>query len=477
MFAVALLSLIAPAFAQAESIGVSNSAEPTQGVPMTIKASGVANGSDRLFVYVDELGRTCTTAPYASYGEYLTGSGGEALPVGSYTKQYTYTPTYVAFNSATYSVCGYLGPEEFGAPNATAEHTFEVRLPAASVAFEVSPNPITQNQSVSVTVSGGTEVARKLYVYVDNLGRSCGIDPGNESFGEPLANGQALSPGSYVEHYTYSPTYAGLAQNSYSLCGYVAPETFGAPDATGMASFTVISLQSIAEAEQHAAEAQAAKKAQEELQAKAKYEAEAPAREAAKRAAEAAKYAAQIAAAKRRAHETPVKHLSVNAADHSGHSSTDPGYTNLDITTSPYAHVVVKLSRYGHSTEHFEWGTHTTEVAEVIRWSCKSPGGTYRYVVTAKSDVGSTLTRRGDFTPVSVATCHRYEQREAEARTRHEREVLAGYEQEIREERERLHTYEANCRAEGGTPITLIVEGRPERYCRAPGGGLLPVPH
>jgi hypothetical protein len=458
-------------------VELSTSSNPTQDVPMKIKASGATDGSDKLFVYVDELGRPCTTEPYSSYGEYLTGSGGEALPVGSYTKEYTYTPTYVAFNVGTYSVCGYLGPEAFSAPNAIAEHTFEVHLPAASVAFEVSPNPTIQNQSVSVTVSGNTEVARKLYVYVDNLGRSCAVDPGNESSGEPLANGQALGPGSYVEHYTYTPTYAGLAQSSYSLCGYVAPESFGAPDATGMASFTVTSLQSIAEAEQHAAEAQAAKKAEEELQARAKYEAEAPAREAAKRAAEAAKYAAEIAAAKTRARKAPVKRLSVKAAAHSGHSSTDPGYTNLDITTSPYAHVVVKLSRYGHSTEHFEWGSHSTEVAEVIRWTCKSPGGTYRYVVTAKSNVGPTLTRRGHFEPVSITSCHQYEQREAEAHARHEREVIAGYEQEAREERERRERYETNCRKLGGEPVTLEVEHEYRIYCRAPGGGTLTVPY
>ena len=167
---------------------------------------------------------------------------------------------------------------------------------------------------------------------------------------------------------------------------------------------------------------------------------------------------AALAAPRAAAHKRPVRHLSVTPVTHTGHSSTDPGYTNLDITTSPYAHVVVKLSRYGHSAEHFEWGSHSTEVAEVIRWSCKSPGGTYRYVITAKSNVGPTLTRRGHFAPVSVTTCHQYEQREAEARARHEREVIAGYEQEVREERERLETYEANCRAEGGTPITLTVE-------------------
>jgi hypothetical protein len=34
-------------------------------------------------------------------------------------------------------------------------------------------------------------------------------------------------------------------------------------------------------------------------------------------------------------------------------------------------------------------------------WTCNRPGGTYTYVVTAKTRVGATLTRMGSFRPVS----------------------------------------------------------------------------
>lgn len=464
--AACVIALAGPAFAEAESIEVSTTANPTQDVPITIKASGVASGSDKLFVYVDELGRTCETEPHASYGEYLTGSSGEALPSGSFKKEYAYTPTYVAYNSGHYSICGYLDTEAYGLPSAMAEHAFDVHLPSASLAFEVSPSTAIQGQSVAVTVAGATQVSRKLYVYVRELGGSCAIDPGNESGATALTNGEALSPGGYVERYAYTPTYAALANTSYTLCGYVAPESYGAPDATGEGHFTVISLASIAEAEQEAAEARAAKKAEEERIAKRKYEEEAPAREAAEKEA-------AIAAARSK----PVSRLIVRAVSHPGRTSRYPGYTELLVSTSHYAYVSVNLRRYGHSAEDFDWGGVSTEVAETIAWSCKSPGGTYSYVVTSKSNVGAARTVRGRFDPVSAARCRTLKQQEAEARERSERRAREERERSEREERERLETYEANCRAEGGTPITLIVEGRAERYCRAPQGGLFPVPH
>jgi hypothetical protein len=196
-----------------------------------------------------------------------------------------------------------------------------------------------------------------------------------------------------------------------------------------------------------------------------------------KEKSEAAEKAAQVAAGEALAHNTPVKHLSVKAVSHYGHSSRYPGYTDLDVTTALYAHVVIKLTRYGHSTEHLEWGAKATAIARVIQWTCKRPGGVYRYAVTARSDVGPSLTKRGRFAPVSFSRCHALERQEAEARERSERKYMEEVGQEEREARERRERYEYNCRAEGGTPVTLYTNEGAERYCRAPGGGLLPVPH
>jgi hypothetical protein len=284
-----VMTLAAPVFAQAESIALSTSAAPTEDVPMTITASGEADGSHRLFVYVGEaFFSQCAALPAHAEGAALAGVSGEALGVGNYTLHYSYTPG-LDQTLTTDRACGYLDTEPSNVPDATVSDIFTFSLPSASVSFEVHPNPTIQNQSVNITASGTTEVARNLYVYVDHLGRDCTFIAENEAQqgGEPLADGQALNPGSYVEHYAYTPTYAPLAQNSYSLCGYVAPSAGSSfPDARESASFTVSSLQSMVEATQHA-EQQAAKKAEEEAAAK--------------------KHGEEVAAANRRQEEAAAK--------------------------------------------------------------------------------------------------------------------------------------------------------------------------
>jgi hypothetical protein len=267
-----VITLAAPVFAQAESIELSTSAAPTEDVPMTITASGEADGSHRLFVYVGEaFFSKCAALPAGAEGTALAGVSGEVLGVGEFTQHYSYTPG-LAQTFPTDRVCGYLDTEPSSVPDATVSDGFTFSRPSASVSFDVSSNPTIQNQSVSITASGTTEVARNLYVYVDPLGRECAYVEEAEHGGELLANGQALNPGSFVEHYAYTPTYAPLAQNPYSLCGYVARSARdGFPDARGSASFTVSSLQSMVEATQHA-EQQAAKKAEEEAAANRKQE-------------------------------------------------------------------------------------------------------------------------------------------------------------------------------------------------------------
>jgi hypothetical protein len=347
--------------------------------------------------------------------------------------------------------------------------------PASTVGFSMSPEPVG-GQPVSIAVSGTSSQAGELAVYmldsspVAPLWARCpSVQRKEEVVLSNLAPPTPVAAGSYSQTYSFTPNYAG----TYVVCGYLYDPSTEAIYAAGTGSFTSITAAAKAEAEKRVAEA----KATEEKSAKEKSEVEALAREAAARAAANARAAAELAAAKTQAHKTPVKHLSVEAVSHSRHSSADPGYTDLDITTSPYAYVVVKLSRYGHTTEHLEWGGRSSEVAEIVRWSCKSPGGTYRYVVTARSNVGRTLIRRGHFAPVSVARCHALKRQEAEARERSEHEAAEERSSVEREERERLDRNEANCRAEGGTPRTLYVEGRAERYCIASWGGFLPVPH
>lgn len=240
----------------------------------------------------------------------------------------------------------------------------------------------------------------------------------------------------------------------------------------------------------------------DEEEATRKYEEEAPAREAAaKKAKEASEQAAinaedarlqaEYEAAESRAHKRPVTHLSVKAVAQRGNSSQNPGQTELEVMATSFAHVTIKLTRYGHSTYHQDADPNAVDAYDMptpgqnitpepipalswagipIKWMCSRPGGTYRYVVTARSDVGRTLTQRGSFSPVSVARCHELKRHEQEARERSARKYAEEVRQRAREEREVLQREEANCRALRGTPVTLNTSEGEVRVCREPEG-------
>jgi hypothetical protein len=176
-----------------------------------------------------------------------------------------------------------------------------------------------------------------------------------------------------------------------------------------------------------------------------------------------------------RERETPITHLSVTPVARYRHSSAHPGETILYVSTAPYAKVTVRLARHGHSTQELEWQQQEREPAAVVQWKCTSPGGTYRYTITARTNVGPTLTRHGTFTPVSAAHCHTLKQEEAQARERSAREHSEEVRRYEQEQHEIVERYESNCRAEGGTPIILYVGEGSEHACRAPNGGLLPI--
>jgi hypothetical protein len=86
------LVLVSPALAQAESLEISPGAEPTQDVPLSIKVSGVADGTHALWVFVDTSGG-CGATPEYDFGSSL--ASGTVLSAGSFEKTYSYTPTGV----------------------------------------------------------------------------------------------------------------------------------------------------------------------------------------------------------------------------------------------------------------------------------------------------------------------------------------------------------------------------------------------
>ena len=174
--------------------------------------------------------------------------------------------------------------------------------------------------------------------------------------------------------------------------------------------------------------------------------------------------------------QVPVKSLSVRVVSHFGQTTSAAGFATLYVTTSPFAYVTVRLSRFGHRAEHLEWGRAETARASVVRWTCSRPGGTYRYQsprgptweAHSSAADGSLRSALRDVTPWS-ARKPKLEERDARAYAERVR-------REERKAREKLEQWEGNCRALGGTPVTLHTSEGAERACRSPRGGLLPAP-
>jgi hypothetical protein len=200
-------------------------------------------------------------------------------------------------------------------------------------------------------------------------------------------------------------------------------------------------------------------------------------------AADEARLHAEEEEARAKALSEPIRNLSVKVVAHSAGcrqacqgAFRHPGYTTLRIAAAPFAYVTIQLVRYGHRTEHLELQREEPEWAMRVPWTCGRPGGVYRYTVSARSDVGTTLVQRGTFGPVSAARCHWLRHAVQAERENNERQFREGQRQLEREERERLKQWEGNCRALGDTPVVLHDEGSTIHACRTPEGYTVEVP-
>ncbi len=427
------------------------------GDAVTITVSGSAEPGELLYVDAEGEFGSCF---YPNSYDALAGAGGVGVE-GSFSRSFSYT---LPASAGTVVLCGYLSKSTFETPAAKVQTSIVVEAATGTLSVTSTPSTTDINQPTTITVSGTTNAATHLFVVPQAGSILCKvglISPGGAGALTP-AEGVAVGSGAFYETYTFTPTSRYGGNELCAVLGTVG--TYGSLTSIASASVTV-TVRSEEEEEHEHAQAQKAQEAHEDAVQKEL--------EVAEDAKEAAAYAARRAAALKK----PVRQLKVHAVAHNSESSNAPGYTNLDVTTSQFAHVTVKLKRYGHVTYHIEWGEHTTAAAVVIPWSCHSPNGVYSYVVTARTDVGHTLTRKGRFSPVNSDRCHYLEKLEAEAREQENREVTEKYEAEARAERQRVENYEENCRKLGGSPVVLEVHGENRIFCRGPNGGIILVPH
>jgi hypothetical protein len=377
---------------------------------------------------------SCAARPDENGHEY----GG--VSVSEFPGTWTETRTFTPEEGGTYSVCGYLDESESAVPVATSFEPFEVRVPKGSVAVEVSPASV-EGAPVTIRVHGETERSRRLWVVVGSPSCSFG------EWGTTLVNGETVT-GSFARSYTYTPTQPGY----YCACAFLDDESTHPPNAEASASFVSASRAASETAEQLARRVVAEELAKQERETRERAE------------AEAAAHAAAASSAKARARSTPVALLTVHPLGRPGHSLRDPGYTDLDISTSPYAFVTVKLTHRGWATHRLEWGSASKGLAETLPWSCAAPGAAYTYVVSARTNVGPALTARGRFTLGSAGHCDALRGTSRAV----ERKAAA-------EERARLARLSSGCGAAGGKLETYAEAGGRVTSCRSTAGPFLPL--
>jgi hypothetical protein len=182
-------------------------------------------------------------------------------------------------------------------------------------------------------------------------------------------------------------------------------------------------------------------------------------------------------AAYRQAHPVNVTTLHVVSIQRPGHTTISPGYTNLRITTTPLAYITITFKAAGQTIPQvYDWGELATGTIQFVGWSCNQPNTTYHYTVEAVGDTGNPMSVHGSFKGVSRRWCAATQRREQAERNERLRRRRQEERHEAEEQDRATQRFESNCRAIGGTPVTVMTSEGSERVCRSPEGGRLPVP-
>jgi hypothetical protein len=192
----------------------------------------------------------------------------------------------------------------------------------------------------------------------------------------------------------------------------------------------------------------------------------------------------------------PITSIQLVVSPHHGHTYRHPGFTNFEVLTAPEpaAFMTIDLHYGRENLGQLAWKPpYSAQQREesrsgYVEWDCHFPNEAITYVAGARGETGPTMTATGTFRALisakwcrfarkrEIAVNRRRGEEEARAR-REEREEQARHNREKAEhERAEHERFESNCRALGGTPVTIHLSTGSARVCRGPNGGLIPVP-
>jgi hypothetical protein len=237
LFAVIVgLGLLTPAGAWASTADIGVSADPTEEKPVTVTVTGVADTSARLYLYELSGTSACpTTASSLYYGYELSGTDpftadGDAIAASAYSRSYQFTPAA----AGAYRVCAYLATSSSAVPQAFQGVTIVARMPEASLGIAQSADP-TEEQAITYTVTGDTEVDRRVFVFALSGSTTCPSSPSGLYYGYELSgtdgfssDGDVVAAGPFTKSYGYTPSNSG----AYRVCAYVAETGSSTPNAS-----------------------------------------------------------------------------------------------------------------------------------------------------------------------------------------------------------------------------------------------------
>jgi hypothetical protein len=224
--------LLAPRRAHG-SIAVAASGDTVEHRPFSITATGDTEQARGVYVFAaaPSAAADCAADPYTEgsrsgttevTGTISYSTDGDVVDAGAFARTHAVTPD----TPGVWRLCAYLARNSYETPYAIASTTVSVRRFAAAIS--IVPADATIGAPVPISVSGTSEEARKLSVFMVSAGSSCAATVDGQKQGlKPVIDGLAVGAGGFSASTSITPRDA----TPVLVCAYVTAASYDVPNA------------------------------------------------------------------------------------------------------------------------------------------------------------------------------------------------------------------------------------------------------